>query len=449
MAWLTTRTDLPGARIWSVLLVLPLAIPSYVGAYALVAALGPRGILQDWLEPLGVDRLPEIYGFFGAWLALTLFTYPYVMLPARAALLGIDRSVEEAARSLGKGPLTTFLRVSVPQIRPAIAGGALLVGLYALSDFGAVSILRFDSLSRVIYIQYTATFDRSAAAVYALLLVGTAVAVVALENATRGRARYHVAISRGSPRVARLGHWRWPAFAFCTIALLMAFVLPLGVIGYWLVRGLAGDEAFASVWQAAWNSAMASGLAALFTVAAALPVAFLAARRNTFAARSIERIAYSGYALPGITIALALVFLAANYAPWVYQTLALLVFAYAVRFLPQAIGACRTSFLQVNPKAEEAGRSLGKPPPLVFMRVTLPQLLPGMSAGAALVFLTAVKELPATLLLSPIGFQTLAVHVWSASSEAFFARAALPALLIVAISAVPMVYLVLRERPLE
>src|SRR5690606_22151316 len=141
-----------------------------------------------------------------------------------------------------------------------------------------------------------------------------------------------------------------------------------------------------------------------------------------------------------------LVFLAANYAPWVYQSLGLLVFAYGVRFLPQAIGGCRSSLLQTNPKAEEAARGLGKSPATTFVRITLPQLLPGMWAAGALVFLTAMKELPATLLLSPIGFETLAVQVWSASSEAFFARAALPALILVALSSLPMVFLVVRER---
>ncbi len=446
IAWLTTRTDLPGAKVWAILLALPLAVPSYVGAFALVSALGPRGILQGWLEPLGVDRLPEIYGFFGAWLALTLFTFPYVLLPARAALRGTDRSIEEAARSLGKGPMETFFRVVLPQIRPAVAAGGLLVALYTLSDFGAVSILRFDSLSRVIYIQYTGTFDRSAAAIFALILVGVAIAVLAFEAVTRGRARYHVAVSRGKPPVACLGRWRWPALAYCTLVLLCALVLPLGVIGYWLVRGLAAGETLVPVWEAGWNSALASAVAAVLVVTAALPVAYLGARRRGWLAGIVEKAAYTGHALPGITVALAFVFLTANYAPWVYQTLALLVFAYCVRFLPQAVGSCRSSFLQINPQSEEAARGLGKGPSKVFFRITLPQLLPGISAAGALVFLTAMKELPATLLLSPIGFDTLAVQVWSASSEAFFARAALPALILVALSSIPMVYLVTQER---
>jgi iron(III) transport system permease protein len=448
-AWLTVRTDLPLRRLWGVLLALPLAFPSYVGAFAFVAALGPRGMLQDLLQPLGVDSLPEIYGFAGAWLALTLFTFPYVLLPVRAALRGIDGSLEEASRGLGKGRLTTLLRVTVPQLRPAIAAGGLLVALYTLSDFGAVSILRFDSLTRVIYLQYTASFDRSAAAALALILVALALVVVSLEGATRGRAQYHVAHGRGAAAPVRLGAWRWPALAACGLVVGLSLVLPTSVIVYWLARGLAEGQSLGFVREAAFNSVYASALAAGVAVAAAIPVSILTARHPGPLSGLLEKATYAGFALPGIVIALALVFFAANYAVVLYQTLALLVFAYVVRFLPQAVGACRAALLQINPATEEAARGLGRGPARVFARITLPQMLPGMSAGAALVFLTAIKELPATLLLSPIGFETLATQIWSATREALFAQAALPALILVALSAAAMALMLPRERKTE
>ena len=445
-AWLTVRSDLPLRRLWAVLLALPLAFPSYVGAFAFVAALGPRGMLQDVLEPLGVGSLPEIYGFGGAWLALTLFTFPYVLLPVRTALRGIDSSLDEASRGLGKGRVTTFLRVTLPQLRPAIAAGGLLVALYTLSDFGAVSILRFDSLTRVIYLRYTASFDRSAAASLALILVALALVVVSLEGATRGRARYHVAQGRGAAAPVRLGAWRWPALAACGAVVALSLVLPASVILYWLVRGLTEGQSLGFVREAAVNSVYASALAAGVAVVAALPVALLAARRPGPLSGLLERATYAGFALPGITIALALVFFASNYALPLYQTLALLVFAYVVRFLPQAVGACRATLLQINPATEEAARGLGRGPARVFATITMPQMLPGMSAGAALVFLTAIKELPATLLLSPIGFDTLATEIWSASREALFAQAALPALILVVVSAAAMMLMLPRER---
>ncbi|MCH7484611.1 MAG: iron ABC transporter permease, partial [Chloroflexi bacterium] len=200
------------------------------------------------------------------------------------------------------------------------------------------------------------------------------------------------------------------------------------------------------VGSAAVNSVQASGLAAIAAIAFALPVAVLSVRHPGFLSRLIERASYTGFALPGISIALALVFFGANYVPWIYQTLPLLVFAYVVRFMPQALGASRSSLLQTNPKTEEAARGLGKGRVTVFARITLPQLLPGLSTGGLLVFLTAIKELPATLLLSPIGFSTLATQIWASTNEAMFARAAAPAILLVLIAAIPTTIVVLREQ---
>jgi len=448
-AWLTTRTDLPFARTWFVLLSLPLAIPSYVSALTIVLFFGPRGILQGWLEPFGVDRLPSIYGFWGAWMALVFFTYPYVMLPVRAALLGMDRSFEEAARSLGKAPVTAFLRVVIPLLRPPLIAGVLVVTLYTLSDFGAVSMMRFSSLSRLVYLQYEGTFNREAAAALSLMLVTAALAIVALEGFGQGRARYHGTATSRPARRTPLGAWKWPAMGLLCLILSFALFIPLGVLAHRVALGLANQQTIHSVAGPAWNSIYLSVLVAIATVVAALPVSYLAARRPGAASTVLERLSYAGYALPGIVIALSLVYFGANYAFWAYQTLGLLVFAMVVRFLPEASGPARAAFLRINPRTEEAGRSLGRSPVAVFFRVTLPQLLPGLSAGGALVFLTSMKELPITLLLSPIGFDTLAVQVWSLSSEAFYTRACFAASILVAVSAIPVAVLAMRERAAE
>lgn len=444
LGWLTARTDLPLRRLWAVLLALPLAVPSYVGAYAFVAALGPRGMLQDLLSPLGVESVPEIYGLRGAWLVLTLFTFPYVLLPVRAALRQMDRSLDEAARGLGASRREAFWRVTVPQLRPAIAAGAILVALYTLSDFGAVSIMQFDSLSRVIYIRYT-SFDRGSAAAFALVLVALTLVVVVGESMLRGRARYHAAASHAAAPPVRLGVWKWPAFVYCAAVVMLALVLPLSVIGYWLGRAVSDEGTAWLTREAIFNSALASSLGAAAAVAASIPIALMAVRHAGPVSSLIEKAAYTGYALPGITIALAIVFFAANYVPSLYQTLALLIFAYVVRFLPQAVGATRTALLQVNPNTEDAARGLGNSRLQVFGRVTLPQIYPGLVSGGLLVFLTVMKELPVTLLVSPIGFDTLATRVWSATSEAFFAGAALPALILVLVSAVPLLISSLHE----
>jgi iron(III) transport system permease protein len=234
--------------------------------------------------------------------------------------------------------------------------------------------------------------------------------------------------------VHRLGRWRWPALLFCALLVGLGIGLPVAVVGYWLVRGLSEGETTSFVLEAVLNSARVSAIAALVTVVASLPLAFLAVRRPGWLSGALEKIAYAGQSIPGITIALALVFFAANYLSPLYQTLGVLVFAYAVRFLPEALGACRGAMVQVDPQTEEAARGLGAGPLRTFLRVTAPQMLPGLSAAALLVFLTAMRELPITLLLSPIGFVTLTTEIWSATSEAFFTRAALPSLLLVLLS---------------
>ncbi len=449
LAWLTVRTDLPLRRAWSVALALPLVVPSYVGAYLLVAALGPRGMLHGLIAgATGLTRLPSIYGFVGACLALTLFTYPYAFLMLRAALLRVDPALEAASRTLGASPLRTALRVTLPQLRPALAAGGLLTALYTLRDFGAVSVMRFDSLTRVIYLQYQSAFDRHAAAVVSLVLVGVTAAILVAERRAEPRARYHASGAHG-PRPARpvrLGRWRWPALALCAAVAGLAIGLPALVLGHWLLRAVDDGVGWSGLLPATRHTLTAAGSGAAVTMGLALPVAWLAVRRPGRASRWLLRLTWLSYALPGVVVALALVFFGIRAAPGLYQTLALLAVAYAALYLPQAVGAVRTSLLQVHPSLEEAARTLGQPPARVAATVTLPLVAPGVAAGTALVFLTIMKELPATLMLGPIGFGTLATGVWSAVSEAFFARAAAPALLLILLSSVPTAVLLAHER---
>ncbi|HJS28077.1 MAG TPA: iron ABC transporter permease [Anaerolineales bacterium] len=451
IAWLTVRSDIPFRRLWAILAVLPLVIPSYVGAYLLTASLGPRGIIAHWLEAaFGFEQIPSIYGFAGAAYVLTLLSYPLTVLSVRSALQGIDPALEEASRSLGTGPWRTFCRVILPQLRPGIAAGSLLVALYVLRDFGAVSIMRYNTFTRVIYIQFQATFNREAAAALSLILVGLTVAILFFEARSQAgfRGRYHTQMPgsvRPHPPTA-LGGWRWPALLFCAVIVLLALVIPSGVLVYWLLRGIEMGHRVSPVWSAAWNSLSVSIAAALLTLLACLPVAYAGVRRPGKSSQILGRIAYLGYALPGVVVALSLVFFTVNLARPVYQTLFTLLIAYLILFLPQAIGAVRTSLLQVHPRLEEAGRGLGRGSLTVFSRITFPLLRPGIITALGLVFLTTMKELPATLILSPYDFKTLATEVWSTVSEAFFAQAAAPALLLILLSSVPMAILLFRER---
>ena len=449
LAWLTTRSDLPFRRAWVVLSALPLVIPSYVAAFIVIAALGPRGMLYKALDgPLGIDSLPDIHGFAGALLTLTFLSFPYVVLTVRAAMLRIDPAMEESSRGLGHGGWKTFFFVTLPLLRPGIAAGGLLVALYTLSDFGAVSLLHYETFTWAIFMQYDSALDRTLGAGLSLVLVVLALWVIALELVSRGRARFYSSSSSAirPPTIVPLGRLKWPAVGFCTSITAVSLVAPMSVLGYWVARGISAGEPFNLVWEAIGNSIYVAALAATSAVVAALPIAALTVRYPGLLSGLLERLSYIGFALPGIAIALALVFFGARYAPPLYQTTGLLLIAYLVLYLSPALGAVQTSLLQISPRLEEAARGLGNSPIRAFSSVTLPVARPGLLAAWALVFLLVMKELPATLILSPIGFTTLATSIWSAASEAFFARAALPALLLIAASAVPLTFLMLRER---
>ncbi|MDJ0737450.1 MAG: iron ABC transporter permease [Nostocaceae cyanobacterium] len=437
LAFLTVRTDLPGRRFWLVITTLPLAVPSYVGSFTLIATLAPRGsFLQLLLAPLGVEELPSIYGWTGVVLAITLFTYPYMLLSVRNGLQGIDPSLEEASRSLGYNSRQTFFKVTLPQLNPSLIAGGLLVALYSLRDFGTPSLMRFDAFTRAIFIQYKASFNRNSAAVLSLMLVTLVLVILWLEYRMRSRAAYY---SRGSaslrpPKIIKLGIWKLPALGFCFLVATLGVFLPVGITLFWLWRGFNTDYTFPNLLPSIFNSISAAGLAAIVTTVFALPIAILAVRFPSKTTAIIERCSYLGFGLPGIVIALSLVFFGANYLPALYQTLPMLVFAYLVLFLPQSVGNIRSSLLQVNPQLEESARSLGRTPWQTLTEVTLPLVRPGVLSGAVLVFLTAIKELPATMLLSPIGFNTLAVQIWQATENVDFADAAAASLAMLLVS---------------
>jgi iron(III) transport system permease protein len=438
LAWLTVRTDLPARRLWTTLCTLPLVVPSYVGAYLFVAALGPNGIAQDLL---GVERLPSIYGFSGAWLVLTLFTYPLVLIPLRSALRRIDPQLEDAARGMGRSPFSTFRTVVLPQLRPALAGGGLLVALYVISDFGAVSILRFDTFTREIYLAYQSSFDRTAAAALGTVLVVLMLGLLALSSRVRtGRAVHRVTPGVGrAPRPLALGRWRWPAMGYCAAIALIALVLPVAVLVYWATKGITGGGmSLETVAALAGNSLITALAAAAIAGVCALVVGVLVGRYPGLLTRAIERGSHAGYVLPGIVVALALVFFATRGFPAIYQTLALLVFALTVHYLPLAIAPITAALSQVPPRVEEAARSLGRTPASVFRTITVPLVRGGVLAAAALVFLHAVKELPATLILAPLGFETLATEIWNQTQFGFYEASAIPALVLLAIAAPPL-----------
>ncbi|MDP7578169.1 MAG: iron ABC transporter permease [SAR202 cluster bacterium] len=448
IAWLTIRSDIPLRGFWTVTTALPLVIPTYVGGFIVVSALGPKGLLQSVLaKPFGIEHLPDIHGLVGATITLSLLSYPYVLLTVRAALQNIDPSHEETARSLGNGSIVSFFKIVIPQLQPAISSGSLLVALYTLSDFGAVSLLRYESFTWAIYQQYQTTLDRSIVALLSLVLVTVATIALLIETYSNSRIRHHNVSgdTQRPPVLVRMGHWRWPAFAFCTAIVTFALVLPLGVLSYWLIRGVSVGEPLLILWTASRNSIFVSILAAMTTVTCSMPVAALLVRYPGFISRTVKTLGFAVYALPGIVVALSLVYFGAAIAHPIYQTVWILLIAYIVLFFPIALGSIASSLLQIDPKLEDASRGLGRSALETMRSVTLPLMRPGILSAGALVFLVAMKELPATLILGPLEFNTLATSVWSASSEAFFARAAAPALMLVLLSSVPMAFLISRR----
>ncbi|MDQ3611683.1 MAG: iron ABC transporter permease, partial [Actinomycetota bacterium] len=428
-AWLIERTTLRGRRVWAVLAALPLAIPSYVAAFS-------------W-----ISLLPDIAGFLGALVVLSLSCFPYVYLPTAAALRRLDPAMEETSRSLGVGPYATFWRVTLPQLRPAVAAGALLAALYTLSDFGAVSILRYDTFTRVIFTSFNASFDRTPAVVLSGMLVLVTAVIVLAEARTRGRARYARLGSGAARMAARISLRRSAMAAYAALGLLAAAALgvPLVSMGYWLSVGRSGEFDLPKIVEAVGGSLVLAGGGAVFTMLLALPVGLLAARHTGRLPGLLERAAYLGHAVPAIVVALSLVFFTVRYAFGLYLSVPLVLFAYAVLFLPLAVGAVRASAAQSPLVFEEVARSLGRSPRRVLATITLPLAAPGIAAGTALVFLAAMKELTATLVLHPTGMDTLAIRLWSETSTRSYAGAAPYAALLMLVSVIPT-YLLGRDR---
>lgn len=423
-AWLVARTDLPGRRLWQVALVLPLAVPSYVAAFAWVA------------------MAPGLAGFPGAALVLTLTTFPYVFLPALAALQRVDPALEEVAASLGRGRGGVAWTVSIRQIRSSVAAGALLVALYVLSDFGAVAAMRYEVFTWVIYGAYRSGFDPTRAAILSLLLVALALGLVVAESRARGRA--HAQVGSGVARrrrVVRLGRGRWMGVAALAGVVGAAIGVPLVSIGYWVATGAADSLDGGQFAAALGATVQLSALAAVACLALAVPVGVLAARYPTRGALLLERATYVGHALPGIVVAISMVYVGVRLLRPIYQQAPLLVLAYTVLFLPLAVGAVRAAVEHSPVRAEEVARSLGLDRWSVLRRVTLPLAAPGIAAGAAMVFLTTMKELPATLLLHPTGTQTLATMLWRYMLVSDYSAAAPYAAVIVLGAALPAVLL--------
>ena len=416
-AWLTTRTNLGFGALFAVLATLPLAIPSYVMAFSFTAT------------------FPGVFGFLPSWLVMSLATSPYVFLAVSAALVRTDSSSEEVARTLGLSKWQVLRRVTWPQVRPAATASSLLVALYTLSEFGAIAILRFDTFTRAIYNAYRLSFDRTAAAALAVVLVMITLLVIWFERRYRGDYLSVGASSQKRVRVS-LGKARPVAILSLVALAMLGAGVPLYSLVNWSIVGSSTADV-SQILEALWGSVSLAVMAGALITVFALAIALWVVRYKTKLGMFVELSVWANHALPAIVVALALIFVGANLVPWVYQTTALLLFAYLILFLPNALSTMATPIAQVPRSLEDVANSLGVKGNRSIFKVVLPIAAPGILAGAALVALTVLKELPATLLLRPTGTETLAVRLWSSTEELAFAQAAPYALLLVVLGGLP------------
>jgi iron(III) transport system permease protein len=428
-AWLVERTNLPAAGVWRTLLLTPLAIPAFVSSYA-------------W-----TSVLPSVQGLGGAVFITALAYYPFVFLPAAALLRALDQGHLDAARSLGASGLGSVLRVVGPQLRPAVAGGALLVALHLLAEFGVLQMMRYPTFTTAILQQYAVGFSNATGSLLAAVLAVLCLGVLAVEVPLRGRARI-ARLGPGTrqrPVAHRLGRWSGPALGALSALVGMAMVVPAAIVLRWVVRAIGTDAVDAGSLLAATGSSIGLAvLAGLVATVAALPGAWLLHRYPSRLAAGLERATYVASALPGVVIGLALVTLAVQWARPVYQTAALAVAAYTILFLPRAMVAWRSGLAAAPTELIEASRSLGVSGPGTFARVVLPLVLPSALSGFVLVFLATLTELTATLLLAPTGTETLATAFWSASDELDYVASAPYAAAMIALSA-PLTLLLRRQ----
>jgi iron(III) transport system permease protein len=463
-AWLVTMCRFPGRALLDRLLVLPLAIPTYIVAYAYGELLDYAGPVQGALRALfGWQSVrdywfPDIRSTGGAILVLSAALYPYVYLSARASFVQQSVCVLEVARTLGRTPMGVLWSVALPLARPALAGGVALALMESLNDLGAVEYLGVRTLSVSIYTAWQQQSNLGGAAQIALVAVVLVLTLLIAERALRGHGRYHHSTGRyRAIPFTDLEGWRAAAAAcFCAIPVVVGFVAPFGLL---LVQAMSHvpDALTADLWRAARNSMGVAAAAAVVTVALGLVLAYARRVAPNAVVNAAVRGAGLGYALPGTVLALGLIIplaafdnrvdailrasLGVSSGLLLSGSLFVIVLAYAIRFLTVALSALEAGFERLSPNLDAAARALGETALSALWRVHIPLLAPALGAAALLVFVDGMKELPATLLMRPFNFETLATHVYNYAGLEQFENATPGALAIVLVALVPVLLL--------
>jgi iron(III) transport system permease protein len=463
-AWIITMYRFPGRAILDRLLVIPLAVPTYIVAYCYVDVLDYAGPVQAGLRHLFGWHTPRDYWFpnirstGGAIFLLSAVLYPYVYLAARASFVQQSICVLEVARTLGRTPIGTFFSVALPLARPALAAGAALVLMECLNDLGAVQHLGVETLSAAIYTTWLQRSNLGGAAQIALMALVVVLILFAIERRARGNRQFHHTTGRyrAIPFSDLTGWQATAAIVACAIPVITGFALPFAVLATHAVTHSA-DAFSPALWRAAANSVLLAVLAAAVTVLLAVILAYARRIATGRFVRIAVRLAGVGYALPGTVLALGLLIplaaldnrldalsrslLGVPLGLMITGSLAALVIAFSVRFLAVSLGAIEAGMERVSPNLDAAARTLGSTPLATMGRVHLPLLLPALGSAALLVFVDAMKELPTALLLRPFNFETLAIHVYSLASLELFESAGIGALAIVIVGLLPVLAL--------
>jgi iron(III) transport system permease protein len=454
LAWLTIRTDLPSRRILKIILPLPLVFPTFVGAAAFIRTLNPGGLANNLVEKIGIEKTLELHGLFGAWLVLTLFTYPYVFLPVAARLKNLASSLEESARLLGDSSWSTFRKIILPQIASSLLAGSLLVFLYTISDFGAVQLMRYDTLTRAIWT--TRLNNQPVSFALAVILLTFAALAVIIETLISRRFRKPDTSTQAETVLISLGKWKPIAITASWLVVFLALITPTIALGDWAADGLLREFRggrplfidFEDIIEPTINTAWISMLTALIAAAIVLPVSYLVARYKSSIGNTANAIMTSTFAMPGLLIALSMFFWTLKNS-WAAEhlrgTIFILIFAYLVRFSAQALGPARASVASIPPSLEDASQVLGASKIKRFFTIDIPVVAPGLLAGSGLVLLSTMKELPITLLVAPFEFPTLTTKIFQSFEDAFVAEGGLLALILVLLSAVLTWVLVIRR----
>lgn len=438
IALLVECTNLPGRKFFKIALSIPLVIPPYIGALTYVIFFGPRGILYSFFGKSPIN----VYSFFSVAFVLSMFTFPYIFLIVSASLRKINANYEEAGRSCGVSYSTIFRRIILPIVRPAILSSSIIVLFYVVSDFGAISMLRYTTFSSSIYFQMIGSLDRSSAAILSIVLVLLGLVILLIKAyILNKKVFYQNPKSNRKRKPITLGKFKYISIAFVCFVLLFSVILPLSTLTAWSIKGITEGVVTLKTLGYIKNSLTVSMGAALITMIFSVPAAYLKFRNPSRLTSIMNNICHMGLVIPGTLLALGMVFFFSQYFSWLIGSQIVLMIGFSIRYMSRNLQSTESSMALVSKNLDETAYSLGKNFKSVLIKVILPSILPGVLSGGALVLVSSLKELPITLMLRAAGFDTLAVRIWIEASDGFYTRAAPAGLLIVFVSIIPLYFM--------